>query len=59
MSPASTPTAHPTPASATAADVVVDLAPGRVEQSLGVAALANGGVVAAVNAVDEDGGMSV
>jgi uncharacterized delta-60 repeat protein len=37
----------------------VDLGAGRVEQSLGVAPLANGDVVAAVNAVDEDGGTSV
>ncbi len=39
--------------------VEVDVAPGRVEQSLAVAALADGGVVAAVNANDEDGGVSV
>ena len=39
--------------------VAVDLAPGRVEQSLAVAELADGDVVALVNAVDEDGGQSV
>jgi uncharacterized delta-60 repeat protein len=39
--------------------VEVDLAPGRVEQSLGIAALAGGDVIVAVNAVDEDGGTSV
>ena len=39
--------------------VKVDLAPGRGEQSLGVAPLANGDVVVAVNAVDADGGTSV
>lgn len=39
--------------------VEVDLAPGRVEQSYAVAPLADGDVVAAVNAVDEDGGTSV
>ena len=39
--------------------VEVDLAPGRVEQSLAVAELSGGDVVAAVNAVDEDGGQSV
>lgn len=37
----------------------VDLGPGRVEQSLAVAPLANGDVVAAVNANEEDGGVSV
>lgn len=37
----------------------VDLGVGRVEQSLAVAPLANGDVVAAVNAVEEDGGLSV
>jgi uncharacterized delta-60 repeat protein len=39
--------------------VEVDLAPGRVEQSLAVAALSGGDVVAVVNAVDEDAGTSV
>ena len=39
--------------------VAVDLAPGRVEQSLGVVELAGGDVVAAVNALDEDGGTSI
>jgi uncharacterized delta-60 repeat protein len=39
--------------------VEVDLAPGRVEQSLAVAELSGGDVVAVVNAVDEDGGQSV
>jgi uncharacterized delta-60 repeat protein len=39
--------------------VGVDLAPGRIEQSLGVAELSGGDVVAVVNAVDEDGGQSV
>jgi uncharacterized delta-60 repeat protein len=39
--------------------VEVDVAPGRVEQSLGVAELAGGDVVAAVNAADEDGGQSI
>jgi uncharacterized delta-60 repeat protein len=39
--------------------VGVDLAPGRVEQSLGVVELSGGDLVAAVNAVDEDGGTSV
>lgn len=37
----------------------VDLAPGRNEQSLGIAAMANGDVVVAVNAVDTDGGTSI
>lgn len=37
----------------------VDLMPGRNEQSLGVAPMANGDVVVAVNAVDADGGTSV
>lgn len=37
----------------------VDLAPGRGEQSLSVAAMANGDVVVAVNAVDADGGTSI
>lgn len=37
----------------------VDLAPGRNEQSLGVATMANGDVVVAVNAVDADGGTSI
>ena len=37
----------------------VDLGPGRVEQSLAVAPLANGDVVAAVNANEEDGGISI
>ena len=36
----------------------VDLGPG-VEQSLAVAPLANGDVVAAVNAIEEDGGISI
>jgi uncharacterized delta-60 repeat protein len=39
--------------------VEFDLAPGRVEQSLAIAVLAGGDVVASVNAVDEDGGTSV
>jgi uncharacterized delta-60 repeat protein len=39
--------------------VEVDLAPGRVEQSLAIVELAGGDVVAMVNAVDEDGGQSV
>ena len=39
--------------------VEVDVAPGRVEQSLAIAALADGDVVASVNAVDEDGGTSI
>ena len=39
--------------------VEVDVAPGRQEQSLGVAELADGDVVVAVNAVDEDGGQSI
>jgi uncharacterized delta-60 repeat protein len=39
--------------------VVIDLAPGRNEQSLGVAELSGGDVVVAVNAVDADGGQSV
>lgn len=37
----------------------VDLGPGLVEQALAVAPLANGDVVAAVNANEEDGGVSV
>jgi uncharacterized delta-60 repeat protein len=37
----------------------VDLGEGKVEQSLAVAPLANGDVVAAVNANEEDGGVSV
>lgn len=37
----------------------VDLAPGRGEQSLSLAVLANGDVVTAVNATDADGGISV
>jgi uncharacterized delta-60 repeat protein len=37
----------------------VDLAPGRGEQSLSVAALSGGDVVVAVNATDADGGISV
>ena len=37
----------------------VDLGPGQVEQSPAVAPLANGDVVAAVNATEEDGGISV
>lgn len=37
----------------------VDVAPSRAEESLGVAELANGDVVALVNAVDADGGQSV
>ncbi len=39
--------------------VEVDLGPGRVEQSLAVAPLANGDVVAAVNAAEEGGGISI
>ena len=39
--------------------VAVDLAPGRQEESLAVAELANGDVLVAVNAVDADGGESV
>ena len=39
--------------------VEVDLAPGRVEQSLAIAELSGGDVVVQVNAVDEDGGQSV
>lgn len=39
--------------------VTVDLAPGRQEESLAVAELANGDVLVAVNAVDADGGESV
>jgi hypothetical protein len=37
----------------------VDIAPGRVEQAMAVVELANGDVVASLNAVDEDGGQSV
>lgn len=37
----------------------VDLGPGRVEQSLAVAPLANGDVVLAVNATEEDKGISI
>src|SRR5690606_32402054 len=37
----------------------VDLGAGRVEQSLAVAPLANGDVVAAVNANEDDGGISI
>jgi uncharacterized delta-60 repeat protein len=37
----------------------VDIAPGRVEQSMAVVELSGGDVVASVNAVDEDGGQSV
>lgn len=37
----------------------VDLGPGRVEQSLGVAPLSNGDVVAAVNATEDEKGSSV
>ncbi len=39
--------------------VEIDVAPGRIEQSLAIAPLSGGDVVAAVNAVDEDGGTSV
>jgi uncharacterized delta-60 repeat protein len=39
--------------------VTLDLAPGRGEQSLSVAALSGGDVVVAVNATDADGGISV
>ena len=39
--------------------VEVDFAPGRIEQSVSVAEMANGDVVVAVNAADEDGGTSV
>jgi uncharacterized delta-60 repeat protein len=37
----------------------VDLGPGKIEQSLGVVALANGDVVAALNANEDGGGVSV
>ncbi|HMR52823.1 MAG TPA: delta-60 repeat domain-containing protein [Amaricoccus sp.] len=39
--------------------VELDLAPGRVEESMAVVELSGGDVVAAVNAIDEDGGESV
>lgn len=39
--------------------VTVDVAPGRQEQSLAIAELANGDVVVSVNAIDEDTGTSV
>lgn len=39
--------------------VEVEVAPGRVEQSLSIAELSGGDVVVQVNAVDEDGGQSV
>jgi uncharacterized delta-60 repeat protein len=37
----------------------VDLPTGKIEQSLAVAPLANGDVVAAINATEEDGGISI